>query len=69
MEPSSGSDPATPAALSHHVVRPDDQIHGEASAKAASSKQRQRTRRACYPCSKVCVTPVAEVLRSELTTI
>lgn len=53
-----GSAPTTPASAtataSHHIAPTSEPID---SASKASSKQRQRTRRACYPCSKVCLSP------------
>ena len=49
-----GSAPTTPAAaVSQHILPSTDPID---TASKPSSKQRQRTRRACYPCSKVCDT-------------
>lgn len=44
------SGPSTPAPTSHAVLSVGEQ--SEITSKP-SSKQRQRTRRACYPCSKV----------------
>lgn len=48
------SAPQTPAAVSQSVLPSTDSVIETVDHPKIFTKQRQRTRRACYPCSKVC---------------